>query len=128
MSEFLTRANKIQEEREASAKKIEDDKKEYYNGIISRLQLEFEAGFVEYLPILKSDGIEYSLHLQDARYEYMGAYVSFKKGSKELRMDFYNQYSYRYIYTPYLSAPSMAYSKWPKEDFVLFIADNLLRE
>ncbi len=133
MIQFSAMANKIREERESTAKRIYDDKKAHYDGIISRLESEFEAGFADYLHILHEDGIKYSLHLQNKEYEHMGTYILFEKDGKQLKMDFYNKESYRYEYNQHTNlngcnSARSVYGKWPKEDFVLFIADGLFKE
>ncbi len=100
---------------------------------ILNLLTEFEEGFKNEIPMLKEAGITYSAHFNTV-YAHQGAYILFKHGLKELRMDFNNRISFRYEYTPWIRGLServmgrCVYGDWPKDEFILFIDEGLIQQ
>ncbi len=91
-----------------------------------QLLKEFEIGFAEVIPLLKEEGIEYSAHY-NTQWTYQGAYILFKKGDRELKMDFLNRDRYRYEYNSYKEqvCGQSTYGAWGLESFLLFIDAGL---
>ena len=98
---------------------------------IGEILFEFEKGFLNELPLLKEENIKWSVHLQNNRYEHFGCYIQFKLGKRILKMDFLNAKQYRYEFNPYGNSGqlgTMNYDNWEKEQFLVWIYDNLIAE
>jgi hypothetical protein len=124
-------ANRIRENRQIKLTEKQEQEKQEFLAIIKRLEDEFKIGFAEEIPLLEESGINWSAHLQDNRYEHMGAYILFEKDGKSVKMDFNHRKSYRYEFVPHSNHEhgargSMVFGEWNKEDFYLFIDSNLL--
>lgn len=121
-------AEKIKLERKLKDNKITSQIESERKIKLDNLLQEFEIGFADYLSMLKEAGVSWSAHFNTA-WEHQGSYIKFKKEEKELKMDFSTRDSYRYEYVGVLGRErmgKMVYGNWSKEDFVLFINDNLL--
>lgn len=113
--------NEIDFEKQANQKIDAESKK-----ALAFIQAQFELRFVDYLELLKNEGIEYSAKFHDNRYHHQGSFIEFKKGEKRLRMDFSNANSYRYECPSEGKYGTMVYGQWDFDRFILFIHDNLL--
>jgi hypothetical protein len=90
---------------------------------------DFEASFSNQLPLLIEAGIKWSAHFNDNHFHHKGSFIMFTHNGKELKMDFNGRKSYRYEYipcTPGRRIGKSVYGEWDKEDFILFIDENLL--
>ena len=91
---------------------------------------EFEKGFKEQLPMLADAGIKWNARY-NSMYDHEGAYIQFRLGEKTLKMDFGSATSYRYEYTGRVGSGThgcMVYGDWPKDDFIIFIYNNLIKK
>ena len=127
-TEFTKIAAKIRSERLADSLQHSDAAALRYQEEQLALLKQFEQAFGEELPLLHQAGIKCSAHWQDHRYGFKGSYILFELDGRELKMDFSSAKSYRYEFVPYGSGRSgrMTYGEWPKDDFYLFIDENLI--
>ncbi len=121
----------IRQARENARKDLEQIRRDKRQESIRILEDEFRVGFADEIPLLEEAGIKWSAHFQDPDYEFKGAYILFEKDDKRLKMDFASRGSYRYEYVPYSLEEyayrgSMVYGNWTKEEFILWIDENLL--
>lgn len=131
METLQDRAKKIKDTRE-NEKRLKDEKElAEYETIRKKLLEEFELGFKEELDMLHKEGIKYSAHLQNYRYPFMGAYIEFKKGKNSVKMDFNSRNNYRYEFVKYShnydNPQKMVYGEWDKEDFIIYLQENLYK-
>lgn len=109
-------------EQESNQVKAQKDK------ALALLISEFEIGFADELPLLKSSGISYSAHYNSA-YEHEGSYIKFTLKDKTLKMDFSHRAAYRYEHTtPANPYGGMVYANWEKDRFILFIDEQLIQK
>lgn len=127
------RAAIIRQARENAAKHKEQMKLSKQREEIRIMEDEFKAGFAEEIPLLDEAGIKWAAHWQDPDYEFKGSYILFETDSKQLKMDFINRDAYRYEYVQhsldeYRNRGTMVYGDWPKEDFIVWLDDQLFNE
>lgn len=122
-------AEKIRNERKATEEKKKAEEAFKTEQALLNICREFEIEFADQLPLLKESGINWSAHFNNNRYHYQGSYILFKKDGKALKMDFNNKNSYRYEHVhPNTGVGRSVYENWNKDDFLIFIDEELLQK
>lgn len=123
------KAEEIRKAKSAAKQEEEDVKNSEKQEKLSNLTMEFEEGFKEEIPLLKEAGIEYEACINPN--SSLDKYIKFTLGTKTLKMDFSSKTSYRYECPPTTREGrwgNKQYGKWPKEDFILWIDDELIKK
>lgn len=98
----------------------------------------FEQEFHSLLPLLRADGIKYCAKLNDPQWpDLYGGYIEFslekdslidQRDIRTVCMDITPDGTYRYEHVNRRHVDSIArsvYAKWPKDEFILWLADGL---
>jgi hypothetical protein len=129
MSKLMDKAVKIRQERlekeriesEFLDRKLEKD--------LKRIISEFEIAFSDIIPLLLEEGITYTAHY-NTKWTHQGSHILFKKGDREIKMDFLHRDSYRYEYTFCEGRETIGrsmYDRHSMEDFIIFIDEGLFK-
>ena len=110
--EEIEAANRAKEKREAEEASILES---------------FKHTFEDELPLIKEAGITFSAHHKGSYYN-QGYYIKFRRGDKFLYMDYNGYNCYRYEYTDINAMGEDVYGAWPKDKFILFLYEGLIRE
>lgn len=121
-------AAKIRNERKAAEDKKKAEEALKTEQALLEISREFEIGFASQLPLLEQAGINWSAHFNNNRYHYDGSYILFEKDGKILEMDFLNSKSYKYEHEYPRGVSTKCYGEWPKDDFLIFIDEELLQK
>jgi len=126
--ELITKAKEIlkQKKEEISAKEMAEQQK--LSKEIKACLDAFEKEFIDYLPMLKEAGIAWSAKMKFYPWIFQGVYIDFETGLSHLHMDITTGGAYRYESPPLGTNGKMVFGKWPKEDFVVWIYENLLKK
>lgn len=121
---LVERALKIKEQEQTEEQKAISARQREIDSRCENILESFKRGFKDEVPLLTDEGITFSAHFT-TNYEHQGTYIMFKRGDKSVKMDFSNEFKYRYEYTRPEQAGSMVYAEWDKDKFIVFIYDNL---
>ena len=132
--ELIKKALELKKAKKSVEQHNDIQRQKEYDNVIIRITNEFEAGFVDVLPMLKEAGITYKGGTQHRNYPSNATYIEFFYGKKSLKMDFVHRKSYRYEFV-YKSSPSdyrnhctMTYGDWDKDRFIMWIYDELINK
>jgi hypothetical protein len=92
---------------------------------LEKILQEFEKGFSKQLPLLEEAGITYSAQFKPFNKGYC---IHFEREHNSVKMDFVSATSYRYEFGESDSYNKFFYGEWDKEDFLVYLYDNLWKK